>query len=105
MADIRIAISSSRAAPSAGSMGNHMDRRRIFRRRSAQPQWHVRQRHPNSELRPRLADGDRLKICDLAFTFYRDQPSQRATIATRHGNRARRADAVDDEPDYVGRST
>ena len=28
----------------------------------------------------RLSDGDRLKICDLAFTFYRNQPSQRATL-------------------------
>jgi phosphoserine phosphatase RsbU/P len=54
----------------------------------------------------RLADGDRLKICDLAFTFYRDQPSQRKTVGpagmeTVLGG----AMLVDDDSDTVGRST
>ncbi len=55
----------------------------------------------------RLSDGDRLKICDLAFTFYRDQPSQRATIgATGLETVLGGAMIVDDEADNtVGRST
>jgi phosphoserine phosphatase RsbU/P len=55
----------------------------------------------------RLADGDRLKICDLAFTFYRDQPSQRATVGSA-GMETVLGGAMlvdDDESDSVGRST
>src|ERR1700676_204715 len=29
------------------------------------------------QARHKLQDGDRLKICDLSFAFYRDQPSDR----------------------------
>jgi serine phosphatase RsbU (regulator of sigma subunit) len=54
----------------------------------------------------RLADGDRLKICDLAFTFYRDQPSQKKTLGpggmeTVLGG----AILIDDDSETVGRST
>ncbi|HEX4000926.1 MAG TPA: SpoIIE family protein phosphatase [Pirellulales bacterium] len=55
----------------------------------------------------RLAEGDRLKICDLAFTFYRDQPSQRATVAAT-GLETVIGGAMlveDDDSGSVGRST
>lgn len=55
----------------------------------------------------RLSDGDRLKICDLAFTFYRDQPSQRATIGTTGLETVLGGAMIvdDDEGSTVGRST
>lgn len=53
----------------------------------------------------RLADGDRLKICDLAFTFYRNQPTQRATVGMTGLETVLGGAMLVDETEEVGRST
>ncbi|HEV2968987.1 MAG TPA: SpoIIE family protein phosphatase [Pirellulales bacterium] len=55
------------------------------------------------QARHRLQDGDRLKICDLSFAFYRDQPSDRAPVP----GIAPLADAmlIDDADEHTGKST
>jgi serine phosphatase RsbU (regulator of sigma subunit)/pSer/pThr/pTyr-binding forkhead associated (FHA) protein len=52
----------------------------------------------------RLQDGDRLKICDLSFAFYRDQPSDRKPLAASMGTLTDSAMLIDDG-EHTGRST
>ena len=50
-----------------------------------------------------LQDGDRLKICDLSFAFYRDQPSDRFRNPT--WPRSPRIAMLIDDGEHTGRST
>ncbi len=52
----------------------------------------------------RLQDGDRLKICDLSFAFYRDQPSERKPLAPNIATLTDSAMLIDDS-EHTGRST
>ncbi|HKD36219.1 MAG TPA: SpoIIE family protein phosphatase, partial [Pirellulales bacterium] len=52
----------------------------------------------------RLEDGDRLKICDLAFTFYRDQPTDRRLLTPSTATLGDSAVLIDDG-EHTGRST